>query len=452
MPAKRTDDEIRRIVKGVLVEVGLIKSLDQTDNLDDCYKISTNTLKQNGLAGILNNERFKGSAVKCIMFCFPEYNWEVLKFEKKPQGFWKIPENIRLVLEDIKEKKGWTIYEDFYQLSKQDIPQGLHDRIPSVIKILKTAYPDYPWDPIFMDRVPAGTWDNFQNHIAVVKFLEKKYRIHNPKEWYTKLNSDIFNNDFGSYLLEHYYDWSPTKLICKVYPELESKIWLFGKCPQLFWQDPANVKQFLSELFRERNLKNPTDWYTVTCDDFDNFGGAGLVNIYKGHINTIVQFADVPSDFQWNRGKFRSTWTTERMVGDYLATTYKILRGPEFSPDWLKSKTSPYKMDVTICDNNTCVEIDGPGHFKEMWYGPHDDTFTRDIRKMKLAVENGYSGIRLYQPDVLENTFDWKTWTCSAIDKVKASEKRCWVFPANTSVYERHIQECHMNDIPVILV
>lgn len=450
MPAKRSDAEIKDMVINLLIKIGFAGENKKVE-FEKCYGIKTHHFLDNGLAGLL--QKFKGSAVNCLMFCFPEYSWDILRFEKKPQGFWKDPINIRLQLEKIQKERGWTTLEDMYKLTKNDIPQGLHDRFPSVIKLLEVAYPEHEWDPILFDRIPNGTWDNFETHVRVVKRIETELGIKNPEDWYSKLTSDIFNERFGTYLLEHYYDWSPTKLICTVYPELKSRIWLFPKTPNSFWKNEENVRMFLHELFKHLTLESVNDWYKITCDDFDSFGGAALVNIYGGHIETIIRFADVPDGFVWNRGKFRSTWTTERYVGDHLVEIGRnILRGPEFSPEWLKNKTSPYKMDITITDIQSCIEVDGPGHFRPMWYGTHESTFDRDILKMKKAVENGYSGMRLVQEDVYKNTFDWKRWIQGAITLIQSSQTPVWIFPENCPIYKSHIEQCQKNNIDIALL
>jgi hypothetical protein len=101
-------------------------------------------------------------------------------------------------------------------------------------------------------------------------------------------------------------------------------------------------------------------------------------------------------------------------------------------------------MDITLPKQNVCVEVDGPGHFQTMWYGPHKGTFLRDIQKMKSASENGFSGIRMHQANVLaDKTLKWKEWLNRALAYISECDEPTWVFPLEeVTQYTEHIEAC----------
>lgn len=97
---------------------------------------------------------------------------------------------------------------------------------------------------------------------------------------------------------------------------------------------------------------------------------------------------------------------TETIVYEYLLSymsEHVITRQPGFE------KLGNYKFDFLLNTVKLLIEIDGEQHFKQVknWKS-HHITQERDIIKMKFALENGYSIIRLYQPDVWNNKIDWK--------------------------------------------
>ena len=86
--------------------------------------------------------------------------------------------------------------------------------------------------------------------------------------------------------------------------------------------------------------------------------------------------------------------------------------------EWCKGKTGislPFDFSV----DNIIIELDGDQHFKQVgnWQDPQD-TYDRDIYKMKCANNNGYSMIRIYQDDVWRDRIDWYGLLINAIDKI----------------------------------
>jgi very-short-patch-repair endonuclease len=62
------------------------------------------------------------------------------------------------------------------------------------------------------------------------------------------------------------------------------------------------------------------------------------------------------------------------------------------------------------------IELDGGQHFKQVYnWGNSEDVRKRDIYKMRMANENGYSVIRLFWEDVYLNNNNWKSKLKEAI-------------------------------------
>lgn len=93
---------------------------------------------------------------------------------------------------------------------------------------------------------------------------------------------------------------------------------------------------------------------------------------------------------------------SERKVADHLKEI-KVNFKKEFKIN------SNKRYDFYLPDFNLIIEIDGNQHFKQIsnWQRC-EDTIENDIQKMKIAIENGYSILRIYQPDIWEEKIDWK--------------------------------------------
>jgi len=93
---------------------------------------------------------------------------------------------------------------------------------------------------------------------------------------------------------------------------------------------------------------------------------------------------------------------TERKVADYLKEI-DVKFKKEFKID------SNKRYDFLLQDYKLLIEVDGDQHFRQIsnWQSC-EENIENDIRKMKVAIENGYSILRIYQPDIFGDKIEWK--------------------------------------------
>jgi very-short-patch-repair endonuclease len=79
---------------------------------------------------------------------------------------------------------------------------------------------------------------------------------------------------------------------------------------------------------------------------------------------------------------------------------YKVIHNRGF--DWCKNKNK-LRYDFIIEELKCIIELDGGQHFEQVmnWDSPQNQ-LENDIFKNKKAIENGYSMIRVYQPDIFK--------------------------------------------------
>lgn len=114
---------------------------------------------------------------------------------------------------------------------------------------------------------------------------------------------------------------------------------------------------------------------------------------------------------------------TEKIMYNHLSEYFTTKIQPRF--DWCKSpKTGRhYPFDFLLEDFSIIIEIDGMQHFKPVmqWSAP-EFTQTKDLYKMKLAIEKGYTIIRILQEDVFYDRTDWKTILANHIKQYETPE------------------------------
>lgn len=77
-----------------------------------------------------------------------------------------------------------------------------------------------------------------------------------------------------------------------------------------------------------------------------------------------------------------------------------------------------YPFDFLLPAYSLIIEVDGEQHFTQVqnWTAPEINR-ERDIYKMKMAIENGYSVIRVLQEDIIEDKNNWKETLKNLIKK-----------------------------------
>lgn len=106
--------------------------------------------------------------------------------------------------------------------------------------------------------------------------------------------------------------------------------------------------------------------------------------------------------------------------------------------EWCKSKKDNYlPFDFAIKKLKIIIEIDGEQHFSQVsnWSSP-EDNLSNDIYKMKKAMENGYSIIRILQEDIWSDKNEWD----KKLDKILKKHDEPTVFYIGCEIkYDKHI-------------
>lgn len=149
--------------------------------------------------------------------------------------------------------------------------------------------------------------------------------------------------------------------------------------------------------------KNNSHFDPLRCFKGDNLVGIEMC-CKKNHV-----FMTTPYSVTAGRWCPDCVNRTETVLYDFLLQSYKVKSQARF--DWCKNPTTKRLLpfDFVIEKYKILIELDGAQHFRQVsnWKTP-EHIKRIDVFKMKLALENGYSVVRMKQEDVYYNTIDWK--------------------------------------------
>jgi hypothetical protein len=411
------------------------------------------------------------------------YDFKPWLFHKKPAKCWNEQSNARGFCDWLFNKLGWTTWEQRFQVTRNHIIKnggnGLLDRFSNrtdrgitigkgVIELLQYAYLEekdniLPW---LFKVTSQGCWNDFENHKLFAKWVEEKEGIQSPDGWY-RITGHYVSKTYDPSILVNKYNSSLQQFLVTVYPEFPWKMYRFIQTPHDYWNE-ENVKEFIKDFQEEFNaLDDPTKLYTLSKREITDFGGANLLdgrrlNNVGGYSNLIMRNAVVPDGFVWDVSKFYG-WKTEEKVLKYLVQK-QLIDENQKTPngyntfEWITKRNENGRGGVCrfdfSCVSKILGELDGNCHFKEFCktnsFHKTEGVLERDVWKMKKSVENGYSGFRLYQPDVWDDKNDWKDWILRTIEFIKQQTNPVWVFPKSSeTTYEEHINQCKLSGVVV---
>eukprot|EP01114_Cavostelium_apophysatum_P001436 TRINITY_DN11234_c0_g1_i3.p1 TRINITY_DN11234_c0_g1~~TRINITY_DN11234_c0_g1_i3.p1 ORF type:complete len:383 (-),score=45.89 TRINITY_DN11234_c0_g1_i3:53-1201(-) len=144
----------------------------------DWYKITVEDMAQHGSFSVLRH--YQNSIHNTMVNVYPEHPWQMFLFQKAPNGYWKNPDNQRLMFDHMWEKLGIKQFEDWYTIEKKSLPElaailTYHDH--SLPKALSAVYPEFPWDHATYSRSNSSKLEKRVFHLLQELFPDKDIHI-----------------------------------------------------------------------------------------------------------------------------------------------------------------------------------------------------------------------------------------------------------------------------------
>jgi hypothetical protein len=144
---------------------------------------------------------------------------------------------------------------------------------------------------------------------------------------------------------------------------------------------------------------------------------------------------------------------TEGIIYEELKPLFPNITKEEIFPwcyvDEIKFSTI-YRFDFYIPQFRIIIELDGGQHFKQVmdWQTPQENRL-RDVHKMKLALSNNISIIRVLGKDVYFGRNNWKDRLLEVIKEYSVPRV---IYLTETDIYKDHIQLYENNTIEELIV
>jgi len=200
-------------------------------------------------------------------------------------------------------------------------------------------------EAIWLDgRVPNGYWDRPAHRQRYVRWLGQRLGFRRREDWYHITTADFKQNGGGD-LLHHWHD-SAIFAVEDTYRDYDWKAWLFKATPRHFWKDPKNHRLYMLWLGDQLGIREPSDWYHVTNQDFQNHGGGAFLLYYDSTVSAAVK-SYLP-DYDWKEWMFDKTpkgfWSQRKNRRRYMLWLGAAL-GFQTRDDWYAVTTDDFNAN-----------------------------------------------------------------------------------------------------------
>jgi len=263
-------------------------------------------------------------------------------------------------------------------------------------------------------------WCRKKHVYTTDEYIEEAKKIHGDRFDYSKV-------DYKSAT-------EPIIIICGVHGE--------------FLQTPSDHKNQGSGCKKCSNVYSPSteEWIKWALDIWDDEYDYSKVD-YKYASEKVIIICKKHGEFKCSpNNHIHATNPTgcpscvrkgEGLVAEFLKSEFGEY-SKEYTPPFLESR----RMDYIVPKIDTCFEIDGEQHFRQVWnWKSPEEQRHNDIDKMQMCIDNKKNIIRLYQPSIKRTNNDWKIYITKSIECISKSNESLIVFP-NIPQYDIYREDC----------
>ncbi len=165
----------------------------------------------------------------------------------------------------------------------------------SYTRAVTEVFHELEWNEWQFATTPDGFWESPSNRKRYLDWLAAQLGFTSANDWHG-LTWELLNEHNGLGL--HKQVGSVIGMVRERYPSEEIKEWLFASVPKGFWDKKKNRHRYLDWLGSELGYRTREDWYRTTKSDFNNRGGAGLIQLkYRSSVAQALK--DRFPDVEW---------------------------------------------------------------------------------------------------------------------------------------------------------
>ena len=198
--------------------------------LDDWYGVTKEDITKNG--GISLMKYYNSSPSRALRTVFPEHHWQLWRFKKTPNGYWKKEGTHKEFFDWLQIQLGIKEMDDWYKVTLEEVHKyGGKELIQayysnSISTALQSIYPFHTWTFWkYNTSLAFNLWPRRKNQEEFFRWLGKTLGFQAMEDWYKITKEDIYHNG-GRELLNIYYGGDPAKALKSIYPEHN---WIWNK-------------------------------------------------------------------------------------------------------------------------------------------------------------------------------------------------------------------------------
>ena len=193
-------------------------------------------------------------------------------------------------LRSISLDKGLVNLEDWYGAYREVILPSHFSKFVNKnwsgdwVKFLEDLYPDTEIEFWKLKRIPLSIWKKQTRVNQYLDWLGKRLQFETLSDWYSLTTKDILSNH-GDGLYRCYL--SIYKILLIRFPNEKVLVWKISKVPSSTWEDKNIHKSYIKFLAQQLGFKEKTDWYSITLNQFNKYGGRTILKQYETLIDCL---------------------------------------------------------------------------------------------------------------------------------------------------------------------
>lgn len=295
-------------VRAEMDRIGLKLGIKQGE-YDAWYNVRTADIVKHGGRTIL--VQHKNSVSNLLMDVYTEHHWDLSKFTKKPQHYWKDEEHQRSFMIELAAKLGIKEgdMDAWYKVTYDEIVDNggsfiLTSHNSSVSALLKMVFPEHPWEEARFHSKPKNFWQSKENQRKALEEARKKLGLKEGdlNEWYRVSYTDLAKIGMARLVVEH--NSSVSMMLMNLFPDHPWDITKFESKNRAFWHYPQNQRALLESIRKKLQIPDGDyeSWYKVTFRELLQHGASAVLRYHSNSPAQLLQ--SVYSEHPWDPYKF----------------------------------------------------------------------------------------------------------------------------------------------------
>ena len=284
--------------------------------------------------------------------------------------------------------------KDWYKMTTSHIKKNHSGSVlniynGSLIKLLRTIYPEENWDENMFKKIPNFFHNNVDQQRAYLESLAERMGITKLEDWYNVKSIDLKRLKANSFI-NRLYGGSLIRALIEIYPEYNWEVNKFNSAPKKYWVNENHQKLLIISLIKTYCVNKIDDWYRISFRQITQINGSGI----RRHGGLFQVLKKNFPDQNWNSFLFRKRLkrSSQRFLFISIQKIYQqfLFLEEYIHPSFLD--VINFEFDIYSPTFNVVFEYHGEQHFEEIigGFSPVELIQDRDGKKINICEKNGF--------------------------------------------------------------